>query len=284
MSLIGKINQNSPALSRAIKQVAKSGAVNKRGAVVGTQKIQGYVCYVHDDKSDELFGTVDVQEYDEDYDDAENGAGFHEGVLVSPISKGSDGYLIMPEMYSDVIIVQDPVTHEEYVITCSHANKIKLKSQGNVEIGVVELGEYIDEESLDDVQKTGKSALTTYQKDCIESNVTDGSSSGVVRLTKELIESKVGNDSSSNSMTLNGDSFEVNVGENSISVSGNSIELGGSTDNVVLFSKLDSFLDQLLTILASTTAGGNPLSSAAQFTAMKIQIKTIKSLLVKIKG
>ena len=68
--------------AKAVQTIAQKKLSNRKGAPIGTQKIDGYVSYIHDDPNDPLYGTVDVQEfgYDPVIDYPE---GFHEGVQIS---------------------------------------------------------------------------------------------------------------------------------------------------------------------------------------------------------
>lgn len=64
---------------------------------------------------------------------------------------------------------------------------------------------------------------------------------------------------------------------NEISVSGDSITLLNGGQKAVLGGRLESLLTKLIDTLITTTAAGSPLSSVAQLTAMKAEIKTILS-------
>lgn len=174
MSLRGKINAVNKDFCSAMRSVAQNGLVDPQGGTYGTRKISGYVCNIHpiDDENDELRGTVDVQEFD--YmpgEDSIEGAGLHKGVLCSAIQSNKSGMYIMPSLYSDVIIVQDPVNLEEYVMMCSHVDTIQLQSKVGLKVGVVETEPFKedDEDSpdMDDLKETGNSAYSEYSKNKI---------------------------------------------------------------------------------------------------------------------
>ena len=149
------------------------GYIDSEGGMYGTRKIVGYVCKVHplDDDSDELKGTVDVQEFGyEPGEDKYEGAGYHEGVKVSAIQPNKNGAYLMPSMYSDVVIAQDPISFEEYILMYSHVDIIQMQSHTKVRVGVVETETFKESEDdddspdVDDLKETGNAAHTEYSK------------------------------------------------------------------------------------------------------------------------
>lgn len=171
MSLRGKVNTVSGDFVKAIQKASIQKVTDANGGVYGTRKIQGYVCNVHpiNDEKDELRGTVDVQEFNcEPSEEKIEGAGLHKGVLCSAIQSNKSGLYVMPSLYSDVIIVQDPVSLEEYVLMCSHVDTIQMQSRTGIKVGVVETEPFDenDEDSpdMDDLEKTGNSAYSEYNK------------------------------------------------------------------------------------------------------------------------
>ena len=177
MSLSGQINKISGNFSNAIRNAAMKGNMDSNGALQGTQKIEGYVCNIHgfDDEDKELRGTIDVQEYDYNQgEDKIEGAGLHKGVLCSAIQNNECGFYIMPMMYSDVVIVQNPKDFKEYVLMYSHVDVIQLRSHNSVEIRVAETEEFREATSDDDdlpdyneLKETGNTAATLYDKETI---------------------------------------------------------------------------------------------------------------------
>lgn len=145
MSLIGKTNEVAGDIRRAITQLAASELTDVNGMVKGTSKIWGYVCKINEDG--ELAGTVDVQEFNQHPGDySYEGAGHHQGVLLTAIPENKNGVKITPMLYSEVVIVQNPADKREYVIKFSFAQKIHLTAHslegaddGEVEIGVTEV-------------------------------------------------------------------------------------------------------------------------------------------------
>ena len=107
MSMLGMGEQ----FRDVIQAVAQSGIKDHNGNLCGTGRIVGYVCNIHDenDPDEELRGTIDVQEYNCDSEDFNGQAvGYHEGVQISAVQDNKSGLLIVPQLYSDVVIVQDP--------------------------------------------------------------------------------------------------------------------------------------------------------------------------------
>ena len=140
MALREKLAKYNDVIERAIRKTALQGRVDQFGNLAGTSRVFGYVCKIHDndDPDENLRNTVDVQEYnydEEDYDD--QAVGFHEGVLLSAI-QGTKGFFIVPQLFSEVVIVQDPANKVEYVTMYSHAKIIQLQSVDEVNIGVKE--------------------------------------------------------------------------------------------------------------------------------------------------
>lgn len=150
MSLQHEINKVSGDVRRFMGQIARQGMTGMDGAIRGTKKIYGYVCAIHEDG--ELAGTVDVQEFNYEPDEYPiMGTGHHEGVLLSAIQDNSNGVLIVPMLYSEVVIVQNPTDGQEYVIMYSHAKRIQMlahslegEDDGVIEIGVTETEKLVE--------------------------------------------------------------------------------------------------------------------------------------------
>lgn len=173
MSLKGQINKVNGDFFSAVRNASMRGNIDSEGGMYGTRKTVGYVCKVHslDDENDELCGTVDVQEFGyEPGEDKYEGVGYHEGVKVSAIQPNKNGVYLMPSMYSDVVITQDPISFEEYVLMYSHVDVIQMQSHTKVKVGVVETEAFKESEDdddspdVDDLQETGNAAYTQYDK------------------------------------------------------------------------------------------------------------------------
>ena len=197
MSLRGQINKVNNDFANAVHNAAMKGNIDAQGGIYGTRKITGYVCNVHglDDEDESLCGTVDVQEYEyEQGEDKYEGVGHHQGVLCSAIQNNKSGFYIMPTMYSDVVIVQDPVTMEEYVLMCSHVDVIQLQSHQSIKVGVVETEEFQESDGetenpdYDELEETGNSAITQYDKEKITHYVKTKDGELTITQTAEKIE------------------------------------------------------------------------------------------------
>lgn len=173
MSLRGQVYKVRDDFARGVRNMAQRGMVDSQGSAWGTQKVSGYVCNVHglDDEDENLRGTVDVQEWNYDDEDRVDGAGWHEGVRCSAIQNNKSGVYIMPSLYSDVIIVQDPASFEEYVLMYSHVDIIHLQSHQSIKVGVTETEEYKEDDDdspdYDALEETGNASETVYDKEKI---------------------------------------------------------------------------------------------------------------------
>lgn len=182
MSLKGEVNKISGAVRRAVNSMARDGLVGMDGAARGTKKIWGYVCAINEEG--ELAGTVDVQEYNYEPDEyVEMGTGHHKGVRLSAIQDNKSGIFIVPMLYSDVIIIQNPIDGVEYVAMYSHARHIRMVSDsiegeddGKVEIGVTEVEKFNEtDDGLDkdynELDPTKNQTITTYTAESIVDQV-----------------------------------------------------------------------------------------------------------------
>ena len=156
----------------AIRQIAFHKLINPRtNTMKNTSRTSGFVVKFHDNPKDELFGTVDVQEYnlgsEANRQAVEEGlpVGLHEGVYLSALQNNERGIVTIPYLYSDVVIATDPETLREYVIQYSHADTVQVDAHNKVVIGVTETEEYQDTEDspdVDELEPTGVHAHTTY--------------------------------------------------------------------------------------------------------------------------
>lgn len=250
MSLRGKINTITGDFSQAVRNTAMKGTIDSQGGVYGTRKITGYVCNVHglDDEDEKLRGTVDVQETEYDPgDDKYQGAGHHKGVLCSAIQDNHCGFYIIPSMYSDVVIVQDPVTMDEYVTMYSHVDIIHLQSHQAVKIGVVETDEF--QESKDDedddtpdyyeLPETGNAAFTQYNKEEIVHTVSTEDGQIIITHTADNVEIKANDTTisinakgevtlSAKEVTISGDT-SLKTTSPKTTIDGDKVEVTGSS-------------------------------------------------------
>lgn len=216
----------------AVRNASMKGTVDQEGGVYGTRKITGYVCKVHglDDEREDLRGTVDVQEFGyEPGEDKYEGAGHHEGVKCSAIQPNKNGLLFMPSLYSDVVIAQDPVSFEEYVIMYSHVDAIRLQSHNNITVGVVETEEFKESESdddspdIDDLKETGNTAISQYTSNKIIHTVKTKDGNVIITQSADTIQITA----KDTNITLSADG-NVNVSAKNITITSTATELRGN--------------------------------------------------------
>lgn len=287
-------------LADAIRNIALQGIADPNsGVLLGTKRISGYVAKVNDNK------TVDVQEY-LDVEENSKGVkeGYHEGVWLSSLESNLNGYLIVPKLYSEVVIAKDPVTLTEYVVMYSHVDMIQLESSETVTVGVVEREELNlnDDNSpdVDELEPTGISSKTTYTKDEMKSEVADeeGEKSSVFDMKSDSVDVSVsdGDDSSmhmdkseiklergNSKTTLNDDENTIENGSEKVKVTGSVVYLGSDsgTSHAVLGEELADILCDILgycsQIKTTTKLGPQPPLNMAQFIALKTKISVWKS-------
>lgn len=302
---ISNLRENQ-TIREAIQKIALRGVVDpSTNAVHNTGRISGYVCKIHSDENDDLFGTVDVQEYNnmahESTDDMQ--VGFHEGVRLSSLQNNSKGMVIIPKLYSEVVIVTDPVSQTEYVSMVSHVDVIQLDSHDTITVGVKEREEFdeSDEESpdVDELEETGVFSQTTYQKNSIVNEVQDKDAKNKSKVTMDgmQIHSVVGDDESSSTidhdkvnlkhdkseLELNNSEGTLKSGSSKVKVEDGTVYIGNDsgTDDAVLGSQLADVLMDILNYISqiktTTQLGPQPPLNMAQFIALKAKINSFKS-------
>lgn len=207
------IRQNNTNVVNTIQGLARTGIVDQEGAPLGTRKKMGYVCDIHldDDEEEELRGTIDVQEFGEYAEDNHGDAvGYHEGVMLSAIPGNENGIRIIPQLYSLVVFVQDPVTLEEYVIMFTSAQKVQLNATENISMGVTGYEEFNEtedglEKDYDELEETGEKTRTIYTKDKISHSVTKDDEGVVEETTAENKTISVGD----TKVTINGSEITI---------------------------------------------------------------------------
>lgn len=177
----GDFLAESRKLAEGIQNIAGKKLLDKHGNPLYSGRTVGYVCNVYPE-GDEWEGTIDVQEFNKNYDDEKADVGLHEHVRISAIQNNKSGVLLVPQLYSEVVIVQDPASQEEYVISFSHVDIIQMNSHQKASIGVTETEEFVedqdDDKDFDNLEKTGSSAHTYYDKDSITDVVTEHDKEG----------------------------------------------------------------------------------------------------------
>lgn len=270
MTLRGQINKISHDYKNATRRTAMKGVMDAQGGIYGTRKISGYVCNVHaiDDENDELAGTVDVQEYNYYADeDKYEGTGWHEGVKISALQNNNAGYYIMPTKFSDVIIVQDPVTLEEYVLMCSHVDVVQIQSHQSIKVGVVETEEFkeSDDDSNPDVHElpeTGNAATTEYTKDHTINMVKDKDENAAsTEHTKERIVQIVKTKDGNVTITQTATGLKIEAKDTTISVDASNGKVSIDTKDMTIQSS-----SSLKTSSPNTTIDGSKVQvTGSQF-------------------
>lgn len=291
-------------IREAIQKIALRGIVHKgSNALKGTEKITGYVAKIHTDG--DLAGTIDVQEYVqlaiEETEDSK--MGYHEGVMLSAIQDNSKGLVIIPKMYSEVVVSQDPDTGLEYVSMFSHVDVIQLDSHDSITIEVKEREDFdeSDENSpdIDELEETGVFSQTKYLKDSITTEVHKEKDSHVTTqvINGESVTIQVDDNQTSLEInkdnvhitrenaetTIATDKIEEKVGDSSVIIEDGCVSLGSKsgTDNAVLGQELATILSDLLQyigqVMTTTMMGPQPPVNIASFIALKAKIDAYKS-------
>ncbi len=292
----------------AIQAIAGHGIINPRtGTTYRGTGVSGYVAKIHDDPSDEYYGTIDVKEWNTltgSETDIEL-EGYHTGVRLSAIQESSKGFVIIPKLYSDVMIAEESATGTEYVTMYSHVDVIQLDSHDTIVLGVRERKEFeADNESspdIDDLEETGFRSQTTYKKDKIETEVVD--EEGGKRVATTVDAESIAFDVAEGETTFKADKEEVlikrddtsqsmkkgetiiNVGNEIVKVSTDGVFLGAGsgTSHAVLGEELADILadicDMISQIKTTTQLGPQPPLNLAQFIATKAKIQAWKGAL-----
>ena len=305
-------HSSNEMIREAIRAIALKGVVNSQtGAVRGTSKVTGYVAKIHSDESDELFGTIDVQEYADwsiaESDDAK--IGYHEGVLLTAIQKDNQGYIIIPKLYSDVLVSKDPETNNEYVTMFSHVDLIQLDSHEKIMVGVREREEYKpDDEDAPDIHElelTGIQTTTEYTKDLAKTiAVTDENAEHVAtqvigndpddgleikhdvsgKSTSTMTEDDIVLEHDKANVTLDSSQAKMEMGKSAVIAEDGTVYVGSKsgTDDAVLGQQLATILSDLVGYLGQmmtpTMMGPQPPANVlASFIALKAKIQSFAS-------
>lgn len=305
-------HSSNEMIREAIRAIALKGVVNKQtGTVRGTNKVTGFVAKVHTEEDDELFGTIDVQEYPDwsiaESEDAK--IGYHEGVLLTAIQNDMNGYIIIPKLHSDVLVSKDPETGNEYVTMFSHVDLIQLDSHEKIMVGVREREEYKpdDDEAPDihELELTGIQTTTEYTKDVAKTvAITDKGGSHTAtqiigndpddgleirhdvsgKSTSTITEDDIVLEHDKSKMTLDDSQARIEKGNSSVTVEDGTVYVGSKsgTDDAVLGQQLATILSDLVGYLGQmmtpTMMGPQPPANMlANFIALKAKIQSFAS-------
>lgn len=302
-------NRNNDTIRQALQKIAWQGKERKiTGVAIGGgagSRITGFVKKIHDQEDDELFGTIDVQEFNTpSFAQEEDGIeiGLHEGVFLSAI-QNNRGYLIVPKLYSEVTIASDPETQTEYVVMFSHVDLIQLDSHEKVSVGVREREAFDvedeDGDDINDLKLTGIETNTTYTKDSVTTTVVaDKDKKNTVRqvLDADGMALVVGDDKSKQTVTqdkivlehnktkatLDDSQARIETNNTKVVVKDGTVYVGddgaGTTDDAVLGQQLASLLAKLTgylgQILTPTMMGPQmPTNQVPNFMALQAEIQ-----------
>lgn len=279
------------AIYEAIRQIALHKLVNPKNNVIkNTSRISGYVTKIHADENDELYGTVDVQEYNDSL--ANNQAkdegllvGLHEGVFLSAIQNNDNGLITIPYLNSDVVIATDPDTLKEYVVAYSHADTVQIDTHTKTIIGVTETKEFEESEDspdVDQLEKTGLHAHTEYTKEYAKTEVAKSDKNeekSIFEVTADQI--KALHDKAQIVLDAKEILAKYNAKEIVINDKGVYLGSGKATEPAVLGNQLATilidWLGALSSMLTPTMMGPQPPANVAKFVALQSKINSYKA-------
>lgn len=279
------------AIYEAIRQIALHKLVNPKNNVIkNTSRISGYVTKIHTDENDELYGTVDVQEYNDSL--ANNQAkdeglpvGLHEGVFLSAIRNNDNGLITIPYLNSDVVIATDPDTLKEYVVAYSHADTVQIDTHTKTIIGVTETKEFEESEDspdVDQLEKTGLHAHTEYTKEHAKTEVAKSDKNeekSIFEVTADQI--KALHDKAQ--IVLDAKEILAKYDAKEIVINDKGVYLGSgkATEPAVLGNQLATilidWLGALSSMLTPTMMGPQPPANVAKFVALQSKINSYKA-------
>lgn len=279
------------AIYEAIRQIALHKLVNPKNNVIkNTSRISGYVTKIHTDENDELYGTVDVQEYNDSL--ANNQAkdeglpvGLHEGVFLSAIQNNDNGLITIPYLNSDVVIATDPDTLKEYVVAYSHADTVQIDTHTKTIIGVTETKEFEESEDspdVDQLEKTGLHAHTEYTKEHAKTEVAKSDKNeekSIFEVTADQI--KAQHDKAQ--IVLDAKEILAKYDAKEIVINDQGVYLGSgkATEPAVLGNQLATilidWLGALSSMLTPTMMGPQPPANVAKFVALQSKINSYKA-------
>lgn len=290
----------------SIEKIAHHRLLDSRNVVKGTRKITGFVVKINTEG--ELAGTIDVQEYLSDvntsaYNNSDIKPGYHKGVYLSALQDNSNGFLIVPKLYSDVVVFEDPATLRKYVTLFSHVDIVQLDSHDTITLGVREREAYDvndeDGKTVEELEDTGVFSKTTYTKNSITSEVQDEDEENHSQfvINGEKIESTIGDDKSSMTLeqkqihlkhdkaeTILNDEYHLSQFDGSkVKIESGTVYIGNdtNTDDAVLGTELAGILSELVgyigQIMTTTMMGPQPPLNVASFISLKTKIDSFKA-------
>lgn len=286
--------ENNRLIREAIRKIAFGRAYERVNmAKTGTdgtgtaRMIHGYVAKIHDNPNDSEYeyyaGTIDVGEFPDETHSSETI--IHKGVMLCGLKHNTNGFLVVPTLYSDVTIVMDAGTNYAYVMNYSHADVIQIDPHDEASIGASETEELDIEDNdspdYDQLAKTGRYSKTTYTPVEIVTMLEDQRKGKLAKetwssssITREVGESK---------FSQTDELIEYSVGNVSILVKDGKIYIGGegATEPMVLGNQLASLMQDFLMecsqIKTATLLGTMPALNFPNFTVLMSKIEAFKS-------
>lgn len=297
---------SNQSIRESIERIAHHKLMNSKNTIKGTRKITGYVAKINTDG--ELAGTIDVQEYLNDVGTAlpnDDGVrlGYHQGVYLSSLQDNSNGFLIVPKLYSDVVIFSDPASRREYVVMVSHVDVIRLDAHDTITVGVREREAYDEGDengkTVEELDDTGVFSQTSYTKNSVMTEVQgeDDANHSSLLIDGEKIEAVAGDDKSSLKVSqeqvhIKHDKAETvlddkqhlsQFGNSLVKIENGTVFVGSdnNTDDAVLGVELADILSELLgyigQIMTTTMMGPQPPLNIASFISLKAKIEAYKA-------
>ena len=282
-------SDSNQSIRESINKIVKHGWIDSNDVVINTKKIRGSVVKIH--KQGRYKGTIDVKEYNTDV--------VYQYVHLSAIQDNTDGFVVIPKLYSDVLCFIDPSTKKKYVTMFSHVDIIQLDSHEQVTVGVQEREPYDetdeDGKTVEELEPTGVFSKTSYTKNSIIAEVQDEDEANHSQLTIDgnKIESIVGDEESV--VVLDHDTIHIKhdkaetilddqqhlsqFGSSKVKIEDGTVYLGSdsNTDDAVLGGALADILSEILGYLGqamtTTTMGPQPLINMANYIAFKAKIE-----------
>lgn len=282
------LNANS-AIYDAIRQIAFHKLINPRNQVMkNTSKITGYVVKVHTDG--DLCGTVDVQEYNVSLADLQAikeglPVGLHQGVYLSAIQNNENGMVVIPYLYSDVVIAIDPDTLREYVVQYSHADTIQVEAHNKVVIGTSQTEEFElaeDAPDVDELEKTGVHAHTTYTPVSAFTEVAKGTADSD-KSTFEITADQILSQHDKAQILLDAQQILAKYNAKEIVIQSDGVYLGSgsASEPGVLGNELATllidWLGALSQLMTPTMMGPQPPTNLAKFISLQAKINSYKA-------
>lgn len=245
--------------------------------------IHGYVAKIHDDPEDrEYAGTIDVGEFPDETASSE--PVIHKGVLLAGLQDNSEGFLVVPSLFSDVTIVTDAATKHAYVVNYSHAKVIRLNSREETVIGVTQAEELDtqngDSPDYDGLEKTGNESSTRYTAEKMETTVKGKNGKEAVEtIGPESIRHQV----DTSEIVQTADKVQQKVGSTTLTLAESKVTLGdeNATEPLVLGNQLAQLMLDFITecskITTPTLMGTMPALNVPNFAPLTAKIRNFLS-------